>query len=480
MASMIEMTPAAIAVNRFGLGAKPNEAAPQDPKQWLLSQFDAYQPLSSAWRQHKHTGALVSAFAKTRQNKMADKKEKKAKRKIFNRAVRANYESAVQMRTQSALLSTTPFVERLVHFWANHFAVSTEKADVAHFAAALELDAIRPHVLGNFKDMLMAVEKHPAMLLYLNQVNSIGPESKMGLRVNKRKPGRKRGLNENLAREIMELHTLGVRSGYTQTDVTELARALTGWGVQGGRQGKNVIKEANGFMFNLQIHEPGTRTILQRRYSQADLGQAEAVLMDLAISSSTAKHIATKLARHFVADNPPRALVDRLSRAFIHSQGDLSRVYRVLINAPEAWHNAPVKFKTPWEWLVSVLRATGQKNLNGVKGRVGADAKKNNKKSSKKISAIMQQLGQPIWKPGSPAGYDDISASWLSPNALLRRVELAQRLAKILGSKLDSRVLARQVLLNSISSETQTAIARSESAASGLALLFVSPEFLRR
>jgi uncharacterized protein (DUF1800 family) len=301
------------------------------------------------------------------------------------------------------------------------------------------------------------------MLVYLNQVNSIGPHSKAGIRANQKKPTLNRGLNENLAREIMELHTLGVRSGYTQNDVTAFARALTGWNVQKGKQRRNDIAQANGFAFRSNMHEPGSRTLLQQQYPQQGLSQAEAILSDLAISPHTAKNIATKLVRHFVADNPPRALVEQLTNTFERSQGDLSSVYRELINAVEAWQPAPAKFKSPWAWAVSALRGL---DINSI--------------DDEKLAQYFDQLGQPIWKPGSPAGYADTSAAWLSPSALLRRIEVAQRIAKTLGAQADGRTLAPKLLLGGLSQATQTAIARSESATSGLALLFVSPEFLRR
>jgi uncharacterized protein (DUF1800 family) len=458
------MTPAAIAVNRFGLGARPDEAAPAEPKKWLVAQFNQYEAAPSVWANQAKTADLVADFAdKQQQMRNANEDDKKAAQLMLRREVKGDYQSAVTYRAESALTTPAPFIERLVHFWANHFAISIEKPAVAEFAGAFELEAIRPNVLGNFTDMLMAVETHPAMLLYLDQARSIGPNSKAAERLAERDPDKKRGLNENLAREIMELHTLGVRSGYTQTDVTEFARAMTGWSIAGVGKDKNAVVEANGFMFRPALHEPGTRNIMGRSYSQYGKNQAAAILRDLANSPATATHIATKLARHFVSDSPPDTLVQKLADAYMRNNGNLVSLYRVLIDATEAWQPTPVKFKTPWEWLISSLRGTGRQNLNGIN-----------------TAQIMNQLGQQVWKPGSPAGYDDIADSWAAPNALIRRVELAQRLANPLGDKLDARILGDQLLLGSISQQTKTAIARSESAATGLALLLVSPEFLRR
>jgi uncharacterized protein (DUF1800 family) len=368
-------------------------------------------------------------------------------------------------RLNSALTSANPFVERLVHFWANHFAVSVDKLPVIGLAGLLEFEAIRPLVLGRFADMLLAVEQHPAMLIYLDQAQSIGPNSQAGNYI-EMTGGKQAGLNENLAREIMELHTLGVRTGYTQSDVTEFARALTGWTVSGLARGpaRRLIGGTPGqFQFAQMMHEPGVRTIMGRRYPQNGEEQARAILLDLAASSATAKHLAMKLARHFAGDDPPAALVDRLSRAYLSSKGDLPTVYRVLIGSPEAWTPQPIKFKNPWEWSVSALRAIGIRELDPILG-----------------AAVLKQLGQPTWQPGSPAGWDDIAASWAGPDALVRRVEVAQRLADRAASAVDARVLADKLYADSLSEATRSAIARAESPAEGLALLLVSPEFVRR
>jgi uncharacterized protein (DUF1800 family) len=464
MADTNDMNPAAIAVNRFGLGARADDTVPNDPKKWLLDQFSQYQAKPASLANQANTASLIAEYAQQQQEmRKVDDADKKEMKRTFKREVKDTYQDAVSARAEAALTTSTPFMERLVYFWANHFAVSIEKPAIADLAGAFEFEAIRPNILGNFRDLLFAVERHPAMLIYLDQVRSIGPNSKAGSRSTEKQPDKKRGLNENLAREIMELHTLGVRSGYTQTDVTEFARALTGWSIAGMGKDKANSAEVNGFVFRPQLHEPGERNIMGKTYSQSGKAQAEAILTDLAHSQSTATHLVTKLARHFVNDTPPESLVTKLTQAYMASKGDLSKVYRVLIDAPESWLAAPAKFKTPWEWLISSLRGLGRQNLDNIR-----------------MSQILNQLGQQTWKPGSPAGFDDIAATWAGPNALLRRVELAQRLVAPLGDKLDARALADKVLLGAISSQTKTAISRSESATTGLALLLVSPEFLRR
>jgi uncharacterized protein (DUF1800 family) len=369
----------------------------------------------------------------------------------------------VDARVNSALTSSTPFIDRLVHFWANHFAVSIEKPQVAALAGAFEMEAIRPHVLGRFDDMLVAVERHPAMQLFLDQTRSVGPDSMAALRAEQRNPDNRRGLNENLAREIMELHTLGVRTGYTQADVTEFARALTGWSVAGVKGPQPNGAAPGSFVFRPQVHEPGSRTIMGRRYDQQGEDQARAILHDFAASPATAQHIAGKLARHFVSDNPPPAVTERLANAFERSGGDLPTVYRALVDSPEAWSPVAVKFKTPWEWTISSMRGLGWQDLVNLQG-----------------APLLTQLGEPVWRPGSPAGYDDIAASWAAPDALVRRVEVAQRFASRVGDRIDPRTLGQTLLVGSISVPTQTAVSRAESASTAIALLLVSPDFQRR
>ncbi len=463
------------ALNRFGLGAALGEPPPADPKRWLSAQLASFDPRPAPIAGALPSGKLIEMLRDSRDERKEIKAEAKQTggdpkqmRKDAKAAgmpgpyadLRQAYIEAVGARTNAALATQTPFAERLVHFWANHFAVSVDKIVTVGLAGAFEFEAIRPHVMGKFADMVSAVERHPAMLLYLDQAQSVGPGSPLGLRAAQR--DNKRGLNENLAREIMELHTLGVRSGYSQADVTEFARALTGWTV--GGLAKQPILQGPGpkFWFAAPIHEPGSRTIMGRKYGQSGEGQAQAVLADLAVHPATAKHIATKLARHFAADDPPPALVERLEQAFLQSQGDLPSLYKALIDAPEVWSGAP-KFRTPWEWTVASLRATGVKSVPAMS-----------------VVGALRQLGQPVWQPGSPAGYDDLAASWAGPDALYRRVELAQRIAERTAANVDARKIAPSLFPGSLSDATATALSRAESGPQALALLLASPEMMRR
>lgn len=471
-----ELTPQTIALNRFGLGARPGEAAPADPRRWLRDQFARYDPAPAPVAALADPRPIVAAYAEAQRDARqarqapgasamtpAEADPRVLARRDAAQAIQLAYRQAVNARLNAALAGDAPFLERMVHFWANHFAVSAEKPPVTAFAGAFEAEAIRPHVLGRFETMLLAAERHPAMMIYLDQATSIGPSSPLATRVATRNPERKIGLNENLAREIMELHTLGVRSGYAQADVTEMARAMTGWSVSGYRQAAGAGGGPGDFQFRPQTHEPGARTILGKRYDQPGEEQALAALRDFAAAPATARHIATKLARHFAGDTPPPALVARLEQAFLQSGGDLPTVYRALIEAPEAWAPAPVKFKSPWEWTVSAFRALGTRSVDQAQ-----------------IAPLMTQLGQPVWRPGSPAGYDDIGSAWAAPDALVRRVEVAQRLVAPVGDRIDARTLWPQLMPGSADPATEQAIVRAESGPTALALLLVSPQFQRR
>lgn len=469
MVAAPHLTPAAIAGNRFGLGIRIDEPVPRDSRAWLLGQLQTYQPMPPAWANQPGSATLAGELADKQLalRNATSSSDKEALRKSYGQQVRDTYRAAVNARMTAALTAPAPFVERLVYFWANHFAVSIEKPAVAMLAGSFEAEAIRPHVLGRFEDMLLAVERHPAMQIFLDQARSVGPDSMAAERIAQRNPERHLGLNENLAREIMELHTLGVRSGYTQGDVTEFARALTGWSIGAMAGGTRALgNEAVGpgqFIFRPQLHEPGARTIMGRVYNQRGEAQALAVLHDLATASATAQHVADKLARHFVADTPPPALVEKLADVFQRSGGDLPSVYRVLIDAPEAWSPVALKFKTPWDWAVSSLRGLGRTEIGELQ-----------------TAPLLTQLGQTVWKPGSPAGYDDIAASWAAPDALVRRVEVAQRFSAKIGDSLDARTLGPQLLADSLSTSTANAVSHAESASTALALLLVSPDFQRR
>ena len=373
---------------------------------------------------------------------------------------RQMYGRAVIARSQTAIGTNTPFLERMVHFWANHFTVSAGKNQVRPMVGAFEFEAIRPHVMGKFSDMLRDVEIHPAMLIYLDQFRSTGPGSIVGARAANR--GRNVGLNENLAREILELHTLGVNGGYSQADVTEFAKALTGWSIAGLVNSRRAEPLPNGSAWAQNYHEQGTRKIMGVEYDQPDHRQSLAILDQLAKHPSTAQHIATKLARHFAGDEPPPAMIARLKDVFLKTDGDLPSLYRAIIDSPEAWAEQPLKFRTPWEWTIASLRATG----------VEANA-------LRRMPQALAQLGQPTWAAPSPQGFADTQAEWAAPDAILRRVELAAQISRR-ASITDINALARELFPDSLNDQTATWISRSASPQQGLALLLASPEMMRR
>jgi uncharacterized protein (DUF1800 family) len=285
------------------------------------------------------------------------------------------------------------------------------------------------------------------MLRYLDQFKSIGPNSAAGR-------GRARGLNENLAREVMELHSLGADAGYTQADVTEMARALTGW---------TYARGEGRFEFRPDRHEPGVRQIFGKRYPQDGEAQASAALRDFAASPHTAKHLAMKIARHFVSDRPAPSLVTRLEAAYRNSGGRLDRVADALILAPEAWEPAARKFKTPYEFVISAWRATGKPPPD-----------------YKDIGPPLRDLGQRTLDPPSPEGWDDDAENWAGAAALMKRIDWAGDFAPNFPANAKPVEVARQVLGPRLGATSAAAIARAESRAEGFALLLMIPEFQRR
>jgi uncharacterized protein (DUF1800 family) len=345
------------------------------------------------------------------------------------------------------------FRERYIWFWANHFAVSTRKGGILRMlAGAYEREAIRAHVGGRFVDMLTASATHPAMLTYLDGHRSIGPNSPAGRT-------RGRGLNENLAREVLELHTLGVEAGYTQADVTELARVLTGWGyvepndVSGATIGQSLFRASR--------HEPGGRTILGKTYGQRGADQLDAVLTDLAAHPATGARVARKLAAHFVADDPPPALVARLTDTFRRTGGDLKALARTLVTAPEAWDAPAAKLRGPFEWTVGMVRAGVPLN------------------AAQAVLAL-RRLGHDMWGPPAPDGYSDRTDDLLTPVGMKTRFEIAALWAEKMPRDLDPNEVAAAVIGVDASRDTLLAVQRAESPEQAYALLFLSPEFQRR
>ncbi len=468
--SVAHPTAAAIATNRFGLGARPGELAraASDPRGWLLAQLSGGAPAVAGGSALDSSATILAHAATLREERQAAKRDGtqagdvQAVAQRLGTYYRPLYVAEVQARFKTALSGERPFVERLVHFWANHFAVSVDKLAVLGVAGAYEREAIRPHVLGRFEDLLFAVERHPAMLLYLDNFQSVGPDSPLARRAAAARRRRDPGLNENLAREILELHTLGVDGGYTQADVTAFARMLTGWSIGGGR-GRLAEGEPGHFTFRANLHEPGAQELLGRRYGQSGYEQGAAALRDLARHPATATHLAQKLARHFIADEPPAAVVTRLATAFREHDGDLVPVYRALVEAPEAWATPLAKYKTPADYVHSVFR--------------GLDLPADGKRAG---LVACELLGQRTWSPGSPAGWPDRAADWDGAAALLQRIEWADAVGERLGDRREAQHLAPALLGGALAADTSAAIARAATAAQAITLLLTAPEFMRR
>ena len=421
---------AALALYRFGLGPRAGSIAgiASDPRGALLAELDgagagrignadlltsgtaarvafAFQQAQRAARQAERAAQQAGGAASPQMKDQSAPPPPAPVRNPGPGVPQQIYLAEAKARIHAALGAEIGFLERLVWFWSNHFCVSADKGNVRQICGAYEREVIRANMLGRFSDMLLAAESHPAMLIYLDNARSIGPDSMAGLR-------QKRGLNENLAREILELHTLGVRTVYTQEDVTRFANVITGWTFVPFRQ--DPVRGGE-FEFNPRMHQPGAQTVIGRSYPDAGMQQGRDVLAVLARHPATAKHVAAKLARHFVADEPPPALVERLAKRFLATQGDLKEVTKALVAAPEAWDAPRAKLKRPGEWVVGMLRATGI--------------------TPPDIGPVMQAhnlLGEPLWRPSAPKGFADESAPWL--DGLAQRIDIANQFARRLGA----------------------------------------------
>jgi uncharacterized protein (DUF1800 family) len=463
---------AALALHRFGLGPRDGSIAAitEDPRGALLAELDRPEagqitnrdlPTSGAEnRAVFEYNAERNASQKRRQRETAEAMEKPGKEGAATEAKvdapnrpetiplpRQLFLNEAKARVDAALNADIGFAERLVWFWSNHFCVNADKTIMA---GAYEREAIRPHVRGRFADMLLAAEGHPAMLLYLDNAQSIGPNSVAGI-------NRDKGLNENLAREVLELHTLGVRTVYTQADVTNFAKVLTGWTILPTASDPDHGGE---FVYINRAHEPGPQTVAGKVYEDTGTEQGRAVLADLARHPATAKHIATKIACHFLADDPPPAVVERLTQRFLDTDGDLKEVASTLIVSPEAWAPQQAKIKRPGEWIVAALRATGET----------ADIRR--------IIQAQNLLGEPLWRPPAPKGFSDENAVWA--DGLAQRLDLANTFAHREGLAHEPAAVMETALGPLASPETRRAVTTAESRPQALTMLLMAPEFQRR
>lgn len=485
------------AVNRFGLGAKPGELARVgDAKEWLLTQLKgkpegtsafANLPSSLDYRREaaklhmvrraidkNNTGREAFHFAGVRWNApsgAAGIPALSSYRKQLLDARQEGFGKEADARFLVATTTGTPFLERLVHFWSNHFAVSVDKFLSQPFAAPMEREAIRPHVTGRFADLLLAVETHPAMLLYLDNFRSIGLNSRTAQRIKAGTATQQEtdehqatGMNENLGRECMELHTVGVHGGYQQADVIEVSRALTGWSVpfptelaDGGRA------PSTAFVFRNDAHEPGARHVMGHTFAEAGLEQGKAVLEFLARQPATAAHLSRQLAQHFVADDPPESLVNRMAKAYLDHDTSLAAVYAVLIKSPEAWGPHARKFKTPQDFVLSALRVAQIPIGHGM---------------SQAVLNILTALGEPLFEPRSPAGFPDAGTHWVNADGMWKRVQASGALAThVATGSAHPDAFARDALGPLLTEDTALAVHRAESVQQAYATVFACPAF---
>ncbi|MEM9047777.1 MAG: DUF1800 domain-containing protein [Pseudomonadota bacterium] len=444
-----------LAAIRYGYGFRPDQPPPADAEA-LLARLGGPVP-----RQLPAVPRIESLFSIFQQVRAANRamldgaRSAEAQRKRARQALRAARAPLFARRLLAPLLSPDGFGERLVTFWADHFTVEARGAPLMSVAPHLIETAVRPNIAGRFSDMLFAVETHPAMLIYLNQNVSLGPNSPAARRSD-------RGLNENLAREILELHTLGVGAGYSQTDVRELAELLTGL----------TSDNKTGMKFLPNRAEPGTETVLGRVYGgdPAQLGDIAQVLDDLARHPDTARHIARKLAVHFVSDTPDERLVAHIAAAWQRSGGDLSAVYAATLEHPGAWAPTLSKARQPYDFMIATMRAFG----------LGSAANPARPQMLRRVGFILLRMGQKMMDPAGPNGWPEEAEAWITPQGLAGRMEAAREFSRMHAERLDPRAFLETALRDAASERLRFAVSAAEQKWEGLLLTLLSPEFNRR
>ena len=439
-----------------------------------------YRPLEEMRKdqQAKQAKAAAKIAKADGKDAVGDTPEATPEMKELRQGAASVLQNLTQARIIRAVDSERQLNEVLVDFWFNHFNVYAQKGAVNEYLNAYERDAIRPHVLGRFRDMLGAVAHNPAMLFYLDNYQSADP--KMGqrlMRLQQAKQNIPQGLNENYARELMELHTLGVDGGYTQKDVQEVARVFTGWTIDQPRGGGR-------FLFRPQMHDPDNKTVLGQviaGYRGVDgMREGEKVLDLLAMHPATARHLAYKLAQRFVSDTPPQTLVDRAAKVYLATQGDLREVMRAILTSPEFFsiESYSAMVKTPLDFTISAARVTGARLAS----------------AAPIVQALRNNLGMPLYGCQPPTGYKTTADAWVNTGALLSRMNFGlqlvsnqQRQIKVNVPALaaDTSITTRDALINQvlagrISASTSDTLAKAPTPQQLLALLLGSPEFQKR
>lgn len=482
-----------LAAIRFGYGLRPGEEPPATADS-LLAQIAKGTsekprfPWEGASMRHETAMRVMSLRAAEAKASRAGKPNESI-RKETQREARRLYRRDAMARLTQAVQSPLGFYERLASFWVDHFSTSALKSLPMRMIVPLyEAQAIRPNLGGTFSELLQAAVLHPAMLLYLDQDRSVGPDSAAAR-------GNDRGLNENLGRELLELHTIGPRSGYTQDDVRAAALVLTGL---------SVDNRALEVIHRPRLAEGGTIKVLGRTYKDGGEGGQDHILLlrELAADPRTALHICRKLARHFIADDPPEDVVQVMADAWAESGGNLTEVYRAMLTQPRAWEQPGRKIKQPFEFIVSSFRALDfpEKNLASLlqdmedgddEGAVGmaleiaggGNRERNSKRAGRANNltlGALQRMGQPIWQPPSPAGFADEAHTWLASSQLAERIGWSRSIARLFARRVEPLELLQAALADAARLETRHIVAQAPSRVHGLTMVLVSPEFNRR
>lgn len=452
-----------IAAHRFGFGPRPGELEriSPDPRGWVLAQIDPAAPVPASLTGFPSSGERLRAiFEAAGPRGAAGAKSLEIAKSVSTPEIVAQLGERVR--------SERPLIERLVAFWSNHFATARNKSYNHAIGSTFATEAIRPHIFGSFADMLFAAETHPAMQTYLDNNLSIGPNSPIGQRL------QRTDINENLAREMLELHTLGVDGGYSQADVEALALILTGWSVPNRRyqamrermamrSGMRPFETFGPATYFFQYHEPGRKRLLGKTYRENGPEELREVTRDLTAHPATARHLATKLVRHFVADTPPEPAVAAVASVFAATGGDLAEVTRSLVGLEAAWADPLPKFKTPQDYVVAALRALDVKGLE-----------------TRQVYSSLPPMGQEPLRYPSPKGWPDTAAAWVSPGGLMRRIEFARIVARRVGDRMPPLELLEATCGPVAGAQTRALVSGAPSGEEGVAFVLASREFQRR
>ncbi len=487
-----------MAAIRFGYGLRPDEA-PVQSQDALLAQLSAATqspvafPVGGLDERRAAISDLQQQLRDLRQSD-DDDQERRERRKVLQRQAQARFQQDANARLLQAVLSPNGFHERLATFWTNHFSTSANKSlPMRLLVPAYEAEAIRPHISGQFSVLLRSATEHPAMLIYLDQAQSLGPDSRGGMQ-------QKKGLNENLGRELLELHTLGAGSGYTQADVRAAAMVLTGL---------TIDRRDIDAMFRPGISEPGPHKVLGVSYGGPKRTERDylSLLDDLAANSKTAQHICRKLVVHFISDDPPDGVITVMTDAWKKTDGNLTAVYTAMLAHPAAWDNPGSKARQPFDYVVAGLRALNAGPGDGTVGRFleanqgdpgdnaksggdaammadGDQAAVTNRKAVQTARALgqgaLRRMGQPVWLPPSPAGFEESFGAWITASQLAERLRWARRATAQFGEGLDPREFLKATLADAARDDTIRIVGQAPNKISGLMLALASPEFNRR